>query len=127
MCVVSCAHQPYFVLLGYPRTGISCPKHLGPPSIVSFPFEDPPRLPQVSRVVFSSLSQDLALGRDRWDLGGGGGRLEGTWDLEAPFNVDSLSLEAMSSLKLLLPLFSAILSSFYSEEMSGRAITRIGV
>ena len=54
---------------------------------------------------------------------GGGG---GTWDLGAAFDVDSLPLAAMSSLKLLLPLFSTMLSSF-SPESSGRAITKIGV
>ena len=58
---------------------------------------------------------------------GGGGRLEGTWDLGAAFDVDSLPLEAISSLKLLLPLFNAILPFSSSEELSGRAITRIGV
>ena len=59
--------------------------------------------------------------------GGGGGRLEGTWDLRAAFNVDSLALEAISSLKLLLPLFSTILSSSLSKELSGWVITTIGV
>ena len=66
MCVVSYAHQPYFALLGCPWTGTSCLEHQGSPSVVSSPFEDPPRLPQVSRVAFSSSNQDLALGRDRW-------------------------------------------------------------
>ena len=50
----------------------------------------------------------------------------GTWDLGAAFDVDSLPLAAMSSLKLLLPLFSAMLSSS-SLESSGRAITKIEV
>ena len=54
--------------------------------------------------------------------GGGGGRLEGTWDLGAAFDIDSLPLEAKSSLKLLLPLFNAILSSSSSEELSGWAM-----
>ena len=59
--------------------------------------------------------------------GGRRGRLEGTWDIEAGFDVDSLPLEAISSLKLLLPLFIAILSSSSSKELFRRAITRIGV
>ena len=59
--------------------------------------------------------------------GGEGGRLEGTWDLGAAFDVDSLPLAAMSSLRLLLPLFKPILSSSSSEKLSGQAIKRIGV
>jgi len=59
--------------------------------------------------------------------GKGGGRLEGTWDLEAAFDVDSLPLEARSSFKLLLPLFITMLSSSSSEELFGQPITRIGV
>ena len=51
----------------------------------------------------------------------------GTWDLAASCEVDTLPLEAISSLKLLLPLFSTILSSSSSEELSGRAITKRGV
>ena len=43
----------------------------------------------------------------------------GTLDLGAIFDVDSLPLVAMSSLKLLLPLFSAMLSSSSSEELFG--------
>ena len=50
----------------------------------------------------------------------------GTWDLGAAFDVDSLPLVTMSSLKLLLPLFSAMLSSS-SSESSGWVITKIGV
>ena len=48
----------------------------------------------------------------------------GTWDLVASFEVNTLPLEAMSSLKLLLPLFNAILSSFSLEELSRQAITK---
>ena len=58
---------------------------------------------------------------------GGGGRLKGTWDLGVAFDVDSLPLKSKSSIKLLLPLFIDMLSSSSSEELSGRAITRIGV
>ena len=54
-----------------------------------------------------------------------GGR-RGTWDLRVAFDVDSLPLAAMSSLKLLLPLFSTMLSSSLFES-SGRAITKFGV
>ena len=53
--------------------------------------------------------------------------MEGTWDLVASFKVDTLPLEAMSSLKLLLPLFNAILSSSSSKELSGQEITKKGV
>ena len=51
----------------------------------------------------------------------------GTWDSGVAFDVDYLPLAAMSSFKLLLPLFNTILSSSSSEELSGGAITRIGV
>ena len=53
--------------------------------------------------------------------------MEGTEDLGAAFDVDSLPLVAMSSLRLLLPLSKAILSFSSSEELSGGAIARIGV
>ena len=43
------------------------------------------------------------------------------------FEVDPLPLVAMSSLRLLLPLFEAMLSSSSSEELSGQAIIRTGV
>ena len=43
----------------------------------------------------------------------------GTWDSGVAFDVDFLPLAAMSSFKLLLPLFSTILSSSSSEELSG--------
>ena len=55
-----------------------------------------------------------------------GGR-GGTLDLGAAFDVNSLPLVAMSSLKLLLPLFSAMLSSSSSKELFERAITKIRV
>jgi len=45
----------------------------------------------------------------------------------ASFEVDPLPLEAMSSLKILLRLFNAILSSSSSEELFEWAITKIGV
>ena len=61
--------------------------------------------------------------RSVWIYGGGGG----IWDLGATFDVDSLPLVTMSSHKLLLPLFSAILSSSSLEELSGPTITKIGV
>ena len=63
MCIVSCAHQPYFVLPNYPRIGTSCPKALGPLSDNLSPSEDLPSLPQAPLVAFSSLSQQLASGR----------------------------------------------------------------
>ena len=43
------------------------------------------------------------------------------------FEVDPLPLVAMSSLRLLLPLFKAILSSSSMEELSRQAIIRMGV
>ena len=55
--------------------------------------------------------------RSRGICGGGGGV---TLDVGAGFDVDFLPLVAMRSLKLLLPLFNAILS-FFSSEPSGRA------
>ena len=55
---------------------------------------------------------------------GEGGRLEGSWDLGGAFEVDPLPLVAMSSLRLLLPLFKAMSSSPSSEELSGQAITK---
>ena len=54
----------------------------------------------------------------------GGGR--GTWDLRVAFDIDSLPLTAMSSLKLLLPLFTAMLSSSSSESF-GRMIIKFGM
>ena len=66
MCVVSYAHQPYFALFGCPWTRTSCPEHQGSPSVASSPSEYPPRLPQASRVAFSSSNQDWALGRGPW-------------------------------------------------------------
>ena len=48
-----------------------------------------------------------------------------TWDLKVVFDVDSLPLMAMRSLKLLLPLFNAMLSSS-SSKSSGRAIIKYG-
>ena len=46
-----------------------------------------------------------------------------TWDLRVVFYVDFLPLTAMRSLKLLLPLFNAMLSSS-SSKSSGRAIIK---
>ena len=55
--------------------------------------------------------------------GGGGGA---TWDVRAIFDVDSLPLAARRSLKLLLPLFNAILSSS-SSELSGCVSIKYGL
>ena len=57
---------------------------------------------------------------------GGGGRVVGTWDFGISCKVVPLFLAAISSLKLLFPLFNAIFSSSSSEELSGRAITKVG-
>ena len=58
MCMVLYAYQPYFVLLGFPQTRISCPGHLRSLSVASSPLEDLPRLLHVSRVAFSFSDQD---------------------------------------------------------------------
>ena len=49
-----------------------------------------------------------------------------TWDLRVVFDVDYLPLMALRSLKLLLPLFNAMLSSS-SSKSSGRAIIKYGL
>ena len=54
----------------------------------------------------------------------GGGRA--TWDLGVVFYVDSLPLTTMRSIKILLPLFNAMLSSS-SFESTGRAIIKYGL
>ena len=61
--------------------------------------------------------------RSRGICGGGGGA---NWDVGAIFYVDSLPLVARRSLKLLLFLFNAILSS-PSSESSGRASIKYGL
>ena len=66
MCVVSCARQPYFILLGCPQIGTSYPGHLWPLSVVLSPSKDPPHLSQAPRLASSSLSQELASVRGRW-------------------------------------------------------------
>ena len=73
MCIVSCAHQPYFVLLGFPWILTSYCGHLWPLSVVWSLSEDPPHLPQAPQLVFSSLSQELASVR----VGGDRGRRRG--------------------------------------------------
>ena len=65
--------------------------------------------------------------RSAGTCGGAVGRLEGAYDLVGAFEVDPLPLAAISSFRLLWPLFKAILSSSSSEELFGRAIARIGV
>ena len=66
ICIVSCARQPYSVLLGCPQIGTSYPRHLWPLSVVFSPSEDPPRLPQAPQLASSSSSQELASVRDQW-------------------------------------------------------------
>ena len=82
------------------------------------PFQGPtsPSL-SVSTDLFFFRSRLAFRPRSRGICGGGGGA---TWDVRAIFDVDSLPLAARRSLKLLLPLFNAILSSS-SSESSGHA------
>ena len=53
-------------LLGYPRTGTSCPQYREPPFVASSHFEGPLFLPQASRLTFFFSNQDQALGQGRW-------------------------------------------------------------
>ena len=57
--------------------------------------------------------------------GGGGGRLGGIWDLGTSYDMDPLFLSAIRSHETFL-WFKAIFSSSSSDELSERAIIRIG-